>query len=109
MRGYRTDRGVPGSPRHPLVTMPLFSSLVVTLSWLPLTVFSVAGVFFDTRVEDVQFVDFCGMYHIPLMRYLCSSHCERQQTAEGALRSDESDSDDEVGWRQRRLRRVLLG
>lgn len=71
---------------------------------------SCKGVFFDTRVEDVQFVDFCGMYHIPLMRYLCSSHCERQQVTERSLRaSDESDSDDEVGWRQRRLRRVLLG
>ncbi|KAF0309568.1 Leucine-rich repeat-containing protein 58 [Amphibalanus amphitrite] len=68
------------------------------------------GVFFDTRVEDVQFVDFCGMYHIPLMRYLCSSNCERLQVTERGQRSDESDSDDEVGgWRQRRLRRVLLG
>ena len=65
--------------------------------------------FFDNRVEDVQFVDFCGMYHIPLMRYLCSSSCERHQTAERAQRSDESDSDEEVSWRQRRLRRVLLG
>ncbi|XP_037089481.1 leucine-rich repeat-containing protein 58-like [Pollicipes pollicipes] len=67
------------------------------------------GVFFDTRVEDVQFVDFCGMYHIPLMRYLCSSHCESQQAAERSLQPDESDSEEEVGWRRRRLRRVLLG
>jgi len=68
------------------------------------------GVYFDTRVEDVQFVDFCGTYHIPLMRYLCSSHCESQHRARAQQRAtDDSDSDDEPAWRQRRLRRVLLG
>lgn len=31
------------------------------------------GVFFDSRVEHIKFVDFCGRYRIPLLQYLCSS------------------------------------
>ncbi|KAK6645330.1 hypothetical protein RUM43_001606 [Polyplax serrata] len=33
------------------------------------------GVFFDSRVEHVKFVDFCGKYRVPLLQYLCSSGC----------------------------------
>lgn len=33
------------------------------------------GVFFDTRIEHIKFVDFCGKYRIPLLQYLCSSKC----------------------------------
>lgn len=33
------------------------------------------GVFFDNRVEHIKFVDFCGKYRIPLLQYLCSSKC----------------------------------
>lgn len=31
------------------------------------------GVFFDSHVEHIKFVDFCGKYRVPLMQYLCSS------------------------------------
>jgi hypothetical protein len=31
------------------------------------------GVYFESRVEHVKFVDFCGKYRIPLMQYLCST------------------------------------
>ncbi|KAK2707154.1 leucine-rich repeat-containing protein 58-like [Artemia franciscana] len=60
------------------------------------------GVFFDTRVEHVKFVDFCGKYRIPLMHYLCSRKCT---TARPAYNNDSSDSDSE----SQRLKRVLLG
>jgi hypothetical protein len=32
------------------------------------------GVYFTHRVRTVDFVDFCGKYRIPLMKYLCSTH-----------------------------------
>ena len=32
-----------------------------------------AGVYFDNRVENVKFIDFCGKYRVPFMQYLCSS------------------------------------
>ncbi len=62
------------------------------------------GVFFDARVEHVKFVDFCGMYRIPLMQYLCSSRCRagspavRGQSPDGTLFDETS-----------KMRRVLLG
>ncbi|XP_044254273.1 leucine-rich repeat-containing protein 58 [Tribolium madens] len=33
------------------------------------------GVFFNSRVEHVKFVDFCGKYRLPLLQYLCSTRC----------------------------------
>lgn len=30
------------------------------------------GVYFDSRVKCVKFVDFCGKYRLPLEQYLCS-------------------------------------
>ncbi|CAG9800616.1 unnamed protein product [Chironomus riparius] len=33
------------------------------------------GVYFDNRVENVKFIDFCGKYRVPFMQYLCSSKC----------------------------------
>lgn len=55
------------------------------------------GVYFDARVEHVKFVDFCGMYRIPLLQYLCSSSC--RIGAPAVQGGDESN----------RMRRVLLG
>ncbi|XP_059482753.1 leucine-rich repeat-containing protein 58 isoform X1 [Neocloeon triangulifer] len=57
-----------------------------------------AGVFFDSRVEHVKFVDFCGKYRVPLLHYLCSQRC-----ADGP----DADLPPEAG--QRLLRKVLLG
>ncbi|QQP53294.1 Leucine-rich repeat-containing protein 58 [Caligus rogercresseyi] len=37
---------------------------------------SCQGVYFESRVEHVKFVDFCGKYKVPLMQYLCSSSCQ---------------------------------
>lgn len=36
------------------------------------------GVYFDSRVRCLKFVDFCGQYRLPLEQYLCSPHlnCE---------------------------------
>jgi len=34
-----------------------------------------AGVYFDARVEHVNFVDFCGKYRLPLLQYLCTPKC----------------------------------
>ncbi|BES88907.1 Leucine Rich Repeat [Nesidiocoris tenuis] len=55
------------------------------------------GVFFDSRIEHVKFVDFCGKYRVPLMQYLCSSKCVAENPR-GALCPDEN-----------KIRRVLLG
>lgn len=34
-------------------------------------------VYFDTRVQDVEFVDFCGLYRVPLHHYICSPHTKK--------------------------------
>jgi len=36
------------------------------------------GVYFTSCVEHVKLVDFCGVYRVPLMHYLCSSRCTSQ-------------------------------
>jgi len=59
------------------------------------------GVYFDSRVEHVKFVDFCGKYRIPLLQYLCSPNCTNQPIA-----SSDTVSDSDNGYR---LRKVLLG
>ena len=57
------------------------------------------GVYFDSRVEHVKFVDFCGKYRIPLMQYICSSRCRT-----GLDWTDDSNVEDST-----RMQRVLLG
>ena len=40
------------------------------------------GVYFDSRVRCLKFVDFCGQYRLPLEQYLCSPHsnsCDLQK------------------------------
>lgn len=58
------------------------------------------GVYFDSHVERIQFVDFCGKYRLPLLQYLCSTQCSSQLAAA---------SEDPVVEDPNRLRRVLLG
>jgi len=53
------------------------------------------GVYFDTRVRSIQFMDFCGRFRLPLEQYLCSPN-------EKDVVIDSSSVDAE------RLRRVLL-
>ncbi len=62
--------------------------------------------YFDSRVEHVKFVDFCGKYRIPLLQYLCSPHCYKQPAVVHVAPSQSSDSDSDEGYR---LRKVLLG
>uniref|UniRef100_A0A0K0EVL1 Leucine-rich repeat-containing protein 58 n=1 Tax=Strongyloides venezuelensis TaxID=75913 RepID=A0A0K0EVL1_STRVS len=33
------------------------------------------GVYFETCFENIKFVDFCGMYKVPFLQYLCSPSC----------------------------------
>ncbi len=35
---------------------------------------SCEGVYFTHRVQYVDFVDFCGKFRVPLLKYLCSPH-----------------------------------
>jgi len=60
------------------------------------------GVFFDSRVEHIKFVDFCGKYRVPLLEYLCSPKCSNHRSPAYEASSD-SDSDED------RMRKVLLG
>lgn len=55
------------------------------------------GVYFDSRVRRIQFMDFCGRFRLPLEQYLCSPN-----ESETDLCIDPSGVDSE------RLRRVLL-
>ncbi|XP_050034825.1 leucine-rich repeat-containing protein 58 [Dermacentor andersoni] len=65
------------------------------------------GVYFDSHVERIQFVDFCGKYRLPLLQYLCSAHCSSQLQADSSASS--SHAQDPVEEDPDRLRRVLLG
>ncbi|XP_077285943.1 leucine-rich repeat-containing protein 58 [Arctopsyche grandis] len=60
------------------------------------------GVFFDSRVEHIKFVDFCGKYRLPLLQYLCSSKCIQNV---GSWESRESDPVS----RGYMMKKVLLG
>lgn len=62
------------------------------------------GVFFDSCVRHVKFVDFCGKYRLPFEQFLCSTH--DNETWEDCVSSSSSTSDDEdTSW----LKRILLG
>ena len=55
------------------------------------------GVYFDSKVAHVKFVDFCGKYRIPLLQYLCSAKCQNYD--EKVVEADAAD----------RVKKVLLG
>ena len=63
------------------------------------------GVYFESHVQSVKFVDFCGKYRVPLMQYLCSPVCALSDDSCGGGSSEE---DEEEGTRHR-MKRVLLG
>ena len=62
------------------------------------------GVYFQSRVQSVKFVDFCGKYRVPLMQYLCSPMCALSDESS----CGSSEEEEEEGTRHR-LKRVLLG
>lgn len=70
------------------------------------------GVYFDCRVEQVKFVDFCGSYRLPLLEYLCSPNCTSTSVRKQIRPSDGSTDQDNLEMRrdsESRIRRVLLG
>ncbi|XP_045113613.1 leucine-rich repeat-containing protein 58-like [Portunus trituberculatus] len=64
------------------------------------------GMYFTSCVEHIKFVDFCGMYRLPLMHYLCSSRCS-SKTPDYYRALSESDSEEDEP--AARMKRVLLG
>ncbi|KAG9472214.1 hypothetical protein GDO78_020735 [Eleutherodactylus coqui] len=65
------------------------------------------GVYFDSCVRHIKFVDFCGKYRLPLMHYLCSPECSSPCSSISS--QSESDSEDEASVAARRMQKVLLG
>uniref|UniRef100_H3B2D6 Leucine rich repeat containing 58 n=1 Tax=Latimeria chalumnae TaxID=7897 RepID=H3B2D6_LATCH len=65
-----------------------------------------AGVYFDSCVRQIKFVDFCGKYRLPLMHYLCSPECSSPC---GSNSQSDCDSEDEVSVAAHRMQKVLLG
>ncbi|XP_040278764.1 leucine-rich repeat-containing protein 58 [Bufo bufo] len=65
------------------------------------------GVYFDSCVRHIKFVDFCGKYRLPLMHYLCSPECSSPCSSVSS--QSESDSEDEAIVAARRMQKVLLG
>ncbi|KAL1022319.1 hypothetical protein UPYG_G00025100 [Umbra pygmaea] len=65
-----------------------------------------AGVYFDSCVRHIKFVDFCGKFRLPLMHYLCSPKCTSPCSSDP---QSDTESDDERGVSADRLQRVLLG
>ncbi|XP_054858582.1 leucine-rich repeat-containing protein 58 [Eublepharis macularius] len=69
------------------------------------------GVYFDSCVRQIKFVDFCGKYRLPLMHYLCSPTCSSpcSSASQSSTSQSESDSEDEAIVAARRMQKVLLG
>ncbi|KAK4301948.1 hypothetical protein Pmani_025938 [Petrolisthes manimaculis] len=65
------------------------------------------GLYFTSCVEHIKFVDFCGMYRVPLMHYLCSSRCSSKTPDYYRAQSSESESEEDEPLA--RMKRVLLG
>lgn len=68
------------------------------------------GVYFESHIEHVKFVDFCGKYRLPLMQYLCSPNCTSPYaSSSSASSSSETESDDDMPVPKNTLKKVLLG
>lgn len=68
------------------------------------------GVYFDARVEHIKFVDFCGIYRLPLLEYLCSPSCTSHNPWVNRSNSSDSESDSSIPQvPPGKLKRVLLG
>ncbi|XP_068211301.1 leucine-rich repeat-containing protein 58-like [Palaemon carinicauda] len=64
------------------------------------------GMYFSSCVEHIKFVDFCGMYRVPLMHYLCSSRCSSKTPAYYSANISESESEEDEP--SARMKKVLL-
>lgn len=64
------------------------------------------GVYFDSCVRHIKFVDFCGKYRLPLMHYLCSPECSSPCSSNP---QSDADSEDESRVPAHRMQKVLLG
>ncbi|XP_060755506.1 leucine-rich repeat-containing protein 58a [Neoarius graeffei] len=65
-----------------------------------------AGVYFESRVPHIKFIDFCGKYRLPLMHYLCSPECSSPCSSNS---QSDAESEDESSVSEDKLQRVLLG
>ncbi|XP_017554490.1 leucine-rich repeat-containing protein 58a isoform X1 [Pygocentrus nattereri] len=65
-----------------------------------------AGVYFDSCVRHIKFVDFCGKFRLPLMHYLCSPECSSPCSSNP---QSDTESEEESSVPADRLQRVLLG
>jgi len=61
-----------------------------------------AGVYFDSRVEHVNFTDFCGKFRLPLLQYLCTPKCSDPE-------SPAKPTDYQTGDASTKIAKVLLG
>lgn len=83
----------------------------VAFHLLTITFLLSIGVYFDSCVRQIKFVDFCGKYRLPLMHYLCSPECSSpcSSGSQSSTSQSESDSEDEAIVAARRMQKVLLG
>ncbi|XP_014671023.1 PREDICTED: leucine-rich repeat-containing protein 58-like [Priapulus caudatus] len=67
------------------------------------------GVYFDSHIKQVNFVDFCGKYRLPLLEYLCLPTCNSHPVVLSSTDED-SDGDDDAAARSSadRIKKVLL-
>lgn len=66
------------------------------------------GVFFDSGIRHIKFVDFCGKYRLPFEQFLCSPHDNEQWedlASSSSTSSDEDDTTIEPSW----MKKILLG
>ncbi|XP_077990083.1 leucine-rich repeat-containing protein 58-like [Glandiceps talaboti] len=67
------------------------------------------GVYFESRVENVKFVDFCGKYRLPLLQYLCSPNCATPGSSVFTSSSESDTSEDDEPVAASKIKKVLLG
>ena len=68
------------------------------------------GVYFDPRFQTVKFVDFCGKYRVPLLRYLCSPMCVHEESCRYGHDCGSSSSSEEDDYAAaKKVKKVLLG
>lgn len=81
------------------------------VSYVVIVPSALTGVYFDSCVRQIKFVDFCGKYRLPLMHYLCSPECSSpcSSASQSSTSQSESDSEDEASVAARRMQKVLLG
>jgi len=68
------------------------------------------GVYFTPLFRAVKFVDFCGKYRVPLLRYLCSPMCIHKESCRyGHDCCSSSSSEEDNCMAAQKVKKVLLG